>query len=373
MKFNYSFKIQYIFVLVLAAALNCIGVLTVRSATGMDAAVMYRQILGSVAGFVVCLIISFIDYSKLFKISVFIYFGIIAILFAVLMLGVVRGGAGRWVVLPVAGQLQPAEFAKAGLILCFAAYFNRHQHDLNELRTIVIAFIMLGIPAALIFLEPNLSTTIILAVIFFAMFCVSGVSVKIIAILLSVASIGIGVIYYLFSTDRYQGLTFIKDYQKKRILSFLDPSADPDSWLQQQNSIMAIGSGGFFGKGLYNTDINSVKAANYLIEEDTDFIFAVVGEELGFRGALIILILYFLLILVILYIGGRADDVGGCTICVGVAAWLAFQTFTNIAVTTGLFPNTGVTLPFFSRGISSIAAIYIGLGLVLNVCLKEKQ
>ena len=373
MKFNYSFKIQYVFVLILAASLNLLGVIMVRSASDMNSVIVQRQIIGSVAGFILCLFVSFFDYKRLFKYAALFYIVINVMLLSVILYGVVRGGAGRWIELPVVGRIQPSEFAKAGLILCFAAYFDRHSGDLNTFRNILKAFIMAGIPALLIFLEPNLSTTIILFVIFFAMLCVSGLSIRLIAIFCSVGAAFTALMYYLFSTDKYEAIPFIKDYQKKRILSFLDPTSDPDSWRQTQNSIMAIGSGGFFGKGVNNTDINSVKAGNFLIEEETDFIFAVIGEELGFRGCLIILILYFLLIVVILYIGGKSEDTGGCAICVGVATWIAFQTFTNVAVCTGLFPNTGVTLPFFSRGVSSIAAIYVGLGMVLNVCLKEKR
>lgn len=153
----------------------------------------------------------------------------------------------------------------------------------------------------------------------------------------------------------------------------MDPGSDADAFLQQANSIIAIGSGGFFGKGLYNTDIDSVKAGNFLIEEETDFIFAVVGEELGFRGCLLILVLFLLLIFVILAAASKANDVAGCVMCVGVAAWIGFQTFTNIAVATAIFPNTGVTLPFFSKGVSSLLSVYIGLGLVLNVILQTKS
>jgi len=372
MSFKYNFKLSYIVILILAATLNLMGVLVVRSASNMNADIVTWQILGSVAGFILCMIISFFDYHKLMKVAIPAYVLIIAILFAVLGWGATHKGAGRWIVLPVIGQVQPAEFAKAGLIFCFACFFEKHQMDLNEPRTLLMALAMFALPAVLIFLEPNLSTTIIFFVIFVCMFFVAGISMKWLGILSSLACALLSSLYFLFATGRYENIPFIQDYQKKRILNFLDPSSDPDSYRQQANSIIAIGSGGFFGKGLYNTDISSVKAGNFLIEEETDFIFAIIGEELGFRGSLFILLLFVLLIFVILWIAGKANDVAGNVICVGVAAWIGFQTFTNIAVATALFPNTGVTLPFFSRGVSSLAAIYIGLGLVLNVCLQTK-
>ena len=116
-----------------------------------------------------------------------------------------------------------------------------------------------------------------------------------------------------------------------------------------------------------------MKAGNFLIEEDTDFIFAIIGEELGFRGTMLIFAGFLLVILLTLSLAAKAKDTGGKLICVGMAMWLGFQTFTNIAVATGLFPNTGVTLPFFSRGVSSLLSIYIGMGIVLNVGLQRKS
>lgn len=373
MNFKYNFKLSYIVVLILAATLNLLGVLVVRSASGMNADIVSFQIIGSVAGFILCMVISFFDYHKLMKLAIPAYVFILALLFAVLIWGATHNGAGRWIVLPVLGQVQPAEFAKAGLIFCFACFFQQHEQDLNEPKTIVMSLIMFALPAVMIFLEPNLSTTIIFFVIFACMLYVSGISMRWLGILVSIATVFVSSLYFLFVTGRYENIPFIQDYQKKRILSFLNPGSDMDSYRQQANSIIAIGSGGFFGKGLYNTDISSVKAGNFLIAEETDFIFAIIGEELGFRGALFILFLFVLLIFVILWIAGKANDVAGNVMCVGVAAWIGFQTFTNIAVATALFPNTGVTLPFFSKGVSSLVAVYIGLGLVLNVCLQTKS
>lgn len=370
MKLKYNFRLSYIIILILAATLNLLGVLMVRSASNLNSDVVVWQIIGSVAGFMVCLIISFLDYHRLMKLAVPAYLFVMAFLLAVLLFGKSANGAGRWIVLPVVGQIQPAEFAKPGMIFCFACFFEKYKNQLNEPKTVVMAILMFAAPALLIFMEPNLSTTIIFFVIFACMFFASGLSLRLTGIFAGIVAVFIGVFYFLFSTGRYENIPFIKDYQKKRILSFLDPSSDADAFRQQANSILAIGSGGFFGKGLYNTDISSVKAGNFLIEEDTDFIFAIVGEELGFRGSVLILVLFLLLIFVILWVAGKANDIAGSTMCVGIAAWLGFQTFTNIAVSTALFPNTGVTLPFFSRGVSSLAAVYIGLGLVLNVILQ---
>ena len=142
--------------------------------------------------------------------------------------------------------------------------------------------------------------------------------------------------------------------------------------MQQDNSLIAIGSGQLTGKGLNNTTIASVKNGNFLSQEQTDFIFAVIGEELGFRGVMIVLALYLILIFEIIRLASKAKDLTGRLICVGMAALIAFQSFINIMVATKMMPNTGQPLPFISAGISSLLSIYIGIGLVLNVGLQRK-
>ncbi|MCI5791783.1 MAG: FtsW/RodA/SpoVE family cell cycle protein [Lachnospiraceae bacterium] len=370
---KYSLKAHNLMLIVLVAVLNIIGILILRSASNNDAGIITRQMIGSLTGFAICLVISFIDYNKLFKYANYIYIGTLILLLLVLLLGAVHKGAGRWIVLPVIGQIQPAEFSKFGLIIFFAAYFERNKNNLNEPKFLALTAVLIGVPLLLIFAEPNLSTTIIIAVIFTIMLCASGLSVKLIALFSFIAGFLCWFVIFLFTTDHYHLIPFIKEYQKNRILGFLYPKEYSDTFFQQSNSIMAIGSGGFFGKGLNNTDISSVKAGNFLIEEDTDFIFAIIGEELGFRGCLGILLLYFAIILVILWIAGRSKNVAGAAICVGVAVWIGFQTFTNIAVATAIFPNTGVTLPFISRGASSLLSLYMAIGLVLNVGFQSKE
>ena len=370
---KYSLKAHNLMLIVLVAVLNIIGILILRSASNGDAGIITRQMIGSLTGFAICLVISFIDYNKLLKYANYIYIGTLVLLLMVLLLGAVHKGAGRWIVLPVIGQIQPAEFAKFGLIIFFAAYFERNKNNLNEPRFLALTAALIGVPLLLVFAEPNLSTTIIIAVIFTIMLCASGLSLKLIALFSFIAGFLCWFVIFLFTTDHYHLIPFIKEYQKNRILGFLYPKEYSDTFFQQGNSIMAIGSGGFFGKGLNNTDISSVKAGNFLIEEDTDFIFAIIGEELGFRGCLGILLLYFAIILVILWIAGRSKNVAGAAICVGVAVWIGFQTFTNIAVATAIFPNTGVTLPFISRGASSLLSLYMAIGLVLNVGFQSKE
>ena len=144
-----------------------------------------------------------------------------------------------------------------------------------------------------------------------------------------------------------------------------------DNTQQQMNSIMAIGSGQLHGKGIANTTLASVKNGNFLSEEDCDFIFAVIGEELGFVGSVLIIALLLILVAECIYVAVRARDLSGRLLCSGMAAFIAFQSFVNIGVATGLLPNTGLPLPFISAGLSSLLSIFIGMGLVLNVGLQR--
>ena len=169
-----------------------------------------------------------------------------------------------------------------------------------------------------------------------------------------------------------QGMVpFLRGYQVNRILAFIMPEKYAELNLQQDNSMMAIGSGQLYGKGLFNDTAISVKNGNFLSEEHTDFIFSVLGEEMGFVGCMAVLALYLLLIYECLRTASRARDLSGRLICTGVAALVGFQAFTNIAVATGVFPNTGLPLPFLSYGVSSLVSLYIGIGIVLNVGLQR--
>ncbi|HIT42005.1 MAG TPA: FtsW/RodA/SpoVE family cell cycle protein, partial [Candidatus Caccovicinus merdipullorum] len=288
----------------------------------------------------------------------------------VLINGVVRGGATRWVVLPVIGQLQPSEFTKIGLIIFFAWFFDKYQEQINKLPVLGMAAVLFGIPILLILAEPNLSTSLITIMVFAAMIFAAGLSYKWIFGVLAVLTPLAGIFIYLL---QYEMIPFLRGYQAQRILSFINPGQYQDANRQQDNSVMAIGSGQLWGKGLNNTTIASVKNGNFLSEESTDFIFAIIGEELGFVGSMITIGLFLLIIYECLWMARQAKDLSGKIICTGMAALIGFQSFSNIAVATKLFPNTGLPLPFVSYGVSSLLSMFVGIGLVLNVGLQRKN
>ena len=223
----------------------------------------------------------------------------------------------------------------------------------------------------LIIAQPDLSTTLVFVFLFCVLMFVAGLSFKIIGgvLLLAVPSV---VLLFWYIQQPFQVL--LKDYQVDRLMSFLNPSDYLlTTYYQQYNSIMAIGSGMLTGKGLNNNTITSVKGGDFISEPQTDFIFAVVGEELGFIGCCVVIGLLAFIIAECLIIAANARDLCGKLLASGIAAVITFQTFVNIGVATGIIANTGLPLPFVSYGLSSLLSNFIGIGLVLNIGLQRNR
>lgn len=347
-------------------ALSGFGVLLIGSA---DQSYQVRQIAGMILGFFVMTAVSFIDYRLLSGFGWGIYAATLALLFSVTIAGAISGGAARWIEIgPV--RFQPSEVSKILLIVFFSWLFQNFQDNMEQFKYAVFMAAVLLPPVALILEQPDLSTAIIVVWIFLCMLFMGGLDYKIIsrAFLAAVPVCGAG----LFFITR-PGQTLINDYQYRRIMAWLAPQEWAQDSYQQRNSIMAIGSGGLWGKGLNNDNPLSVKNGNFLPEPHTDFIMAVAGEELGFVGCCVILLLLALIVAECIRIGLKARDLTGRLICIGIAALIAGQSFVNLSVVTGLMPNTGLTLPFVSYGLTSLVSLYMGVGLVLNVGLQRKE
>ena len=199
----------------------------------------------------------------------------------------------------------------------------------------------------------------------------AGLSYKFIGTVLAIA-IPVAVIFISIIVQPNQ--PFLEPYQQKRVLAWLEPEKyASDEAYQQNNSLMAIGSGQLKGKGLNNNTTTSVKNGNFILEPQTDFIFAIVGEELGFVGCCIVIGLLLLIVIQCILIGIKSQDMAGRIICCGIATQIGFQGFVNISVATGIFPNTGVPLPFVSYGLTSLVTLYMGIGIVLNIGLQPKK
>ena len=348
-------------------ALTILGILVIGSA---QKSVQNKQIIGLVLGLIVMVIVSLIDYVWVLNLYWMIYAINIVMLVITLIFGTEVNGAKRWINLYFT-NFQPSELTKILMVLFFAKFLMNHEEDLNSFRTIITAVLLFAPTALLIVMQPDLSTTISIVLVFCVMMYIAVLSYKFIGTILAIL-IPTAVIFISIAVQPNQ--PFLKDYQQERILAWLEPEKyASDQAFQQNNSMMAIGSGQLTGKGLNNNTTTSVKNGNYIPEPQTDFIFAIVGEELGFVGCCIVIGLLLLIVIQCILIGIKAQDMAGRIICCGIAAQIAVQSFVNISVATGIFPNTGIPLPFVSYGLTSLVSMFMGIGFVLNVGLQPKK
>lgn len=363
---QYHLKDYHFRLVIYVLALTILGIMVIGSA---KSSVQKTQILGMLLGLTIMTIVSLMDYSFILRFSWLFYFLNIALLVLVKVMGDDANGATRWVT--IAGiRFQPSELSKIIIILFFACFFMKNQENLNTIGILISAIVLIAIPLLLILKQPDLSTTIVTALIFVSLLFIAGLSYKIV---LGVLAVSVPAVIIFLSLILQPNQKILDDYQYRRIMAWLNPKKYADDAYQQQNSIMAIGSGKLWGKGLNNDNIASVKNGNFISEPQTDFIFAVAGEELGFVGAAAIIILLFLIVFECILIARKAKDLSGRLIACGVASLIGFQGFVNICVVTGLMPNTGLPLPFVSYGLTSLITLYIGIGLVLNVGLQPKK
>lgn len=347
--------------------LSIIGVLAVGSTLP---SAQSKQILGIVLGCIAMIVIAFLDYDWLLNFYWGMYGVNLALLIYVKLWGVNYNGAQRWIDLKFT-TLQPSDLTKLFTILFFAKFLMNHEDKIREPKTIIKCVLLIFPSLYLIVTQPNLSNTLCIAALFCALMYLGGLSYKFIGTALAIA---IPAIIIFLSIAVMPNPPFLEPYQQERILAWLEPEkyAD-DTAYQQQNSIMAIGSGQLKGKGLNNNTTTSVKNGNFLLESETDFIFAIIGEELGFVGCCVVIILLLLIIVQCIIIGLKAHNLAGQIICGGVASLIGIQSFINIGVATGVLPNTGLSLPFVSAGLTSLVCFYAGIGFVLNVGLQPKK
>ncbi len=365
---RYHLKDYKFSLVALVITISVIGVFIVGSA---QASSQGKQAVGVVLGIIAMAVISLIDYEWVLNNFYWLMYIVnIVLLAAVLLVGVNTNGATRWLNLGFV-QFQPSDLTKIITILFYAKILMKHEQEIDNIRFIIACVVLMLPSLILIYKQPNLSNTLCLAMLFCVLMYVGGLSYKFIAKVLAIF-VPLGIILFIIVIQPNQPL--IHDYQQNRILAWLEPEKyESDEAYQQLNSIMAIGSGQLTGKG-YNSDATtSVKNGNFISEPQTDFIFAIIGEELGFVGCCVVIILLLLIVIDCILIGMKAKDTGGRIICAGVAALIGIQSFINISVATMLFPNTGISLPFISYGLTSVVCFYMGIGFVLNVGLQPNK
>lgn len=350
-------------------ALTGIGIVAISSATAYseDPTILMKQIAFLGIGIVLMILVMCIDYHMFANWYLIIYAGIILLLIAVLIFGKNVNNAKRWIV--IAGiQIQPSEFAKIGMIVCNAAIITKYNEKINQLWPILVIGAFELIPFLLVFKQPNLSTSLVLLVILVIQLFMSKLDMKYImsgAIISGILFI-VAFVYIVNTPDQ----KLIKEYQRDRIMSLVNGGDTSDDKYQTQRAVQAIGSGGLNGKGLYQ---GSISKLNFLPESHNDFIMAVVGQEFGFIGVLVVIGLFLAFILRGLWIARGAPDALGQLIVIGYFGMIAMQAFVNMGVVTDFLPNTGIPIPFISYGGSSLWANLMGLGLVLNVAMRSEN
>lgn len=345
----------------LTLALSFFGLLMQYSAAGGDFRVFaLPQAIRLVLGLVLMMLIAGMPPGLLFGASYAIYGICVALLFAVELVGFMGLGAQRWVGVG-AFSLQPSELMKIGVILAIARYFQNVKLDhARHYLLLIVPAVLTGVPVVLILLQPNLGTATIVSVIAFSMCFMAGIRWWYFAGAISAAAGAVPVIYH-----------FLHDYQKQRVKTFLDPDSDPlGAGYNIIQSKIAIGSGGFTGKGLLN---GSQGQLDFLPEKQTDFIFTMMTEEMGFLGALLLLSLYAMLLMFAMILSFRARSAYGRLIAAGVAAMLFIHMFINMAMVMGMIPVVGVPLPFLSYGGSFLLSCLMACGLLQHVYLHREQ
>ncbi len=322
-----------------------------------------RHVLNILIGSLLAYGTTLIDYRLLRAYTPIVWGAGVLGLLVVLVAGATVNSAKAWIAFPGGFQLQPAELAKISIIVGMAMVLAERKDlrgdptDSDVAKSLLVA----AIPVGLILLQPDLGTVLIISAAVVAMIGASGAPTRWVVGLLIVAAAG-----GLFAVKA----GVVSEYQVKRLQSFIDPAADPQlSGYQLRQARITIGSGGFFGKGLFDGPQTN---GRFVPEQQTDFIFTVAGEELGFLGCSLILMLYSIIFIRGFMIARNTNDLFGRLVCIGVVAWFAFQTFENIGMTLGLMPMTGVPLPFLSYGGSSMFANLIGVGLLQNVHVRTR-
>jgi len=355
------------------AMLLVIGTLLVYAATrnwyaanGLDPEYyLKRHVVNILIGSLLAWGTTMIDYRLIRAYTPFLWIAGVVGLILVLIPGIGEevNGANAWIGLPGGFQIQPAELAKISIIVGMSMILSERNHDSDSPShtDVMQALLIAAIPVLLILSQPDMGTVFIISVAVVTIIAVSGAPIRwvvgliLVAVIGSFAAVQVGV---------------INDYQVKRLQAFVDPNADSQgSGYQLRQARITVGSGGLIGTGLFNGPQTN---GRFVPEQQTDFIFTVAGEQLGFIGSGFIILLYLIVLMRAFGIARRSSDPYGKLVCTGVIAWFAFQTFENIGMTLGMMPMTGVPLPFLSYGGSSMFANMIGFGLLQNVNARHR-
>ena len=361
-------------VLLMIILLCTAGICVLAKVQGEDIDMVPRQIKGLIGGIFLAIFVSMFDYHFVCKFSALMYIVNFVLLYIVKYVdyfNVERGGVNRWIGIPNETnkkfEFQVSELTKIVLVICLATLLNSLMNRIKQRYILRLAVAMLALPVGLVFIQPDLSTTIVICVSLVVVIFASGITYK---LLLPIVAVSIPVAAGLFWYVQQDFQVLLNENQQSRILSLLHPENHPDLLWQQNNSIAAIASGGLTGK-LFSGD-GSLGAKNIPVVE-SDFIFSGMAEAFGFLGSCCIILIILAISLNCFMVAKKAPDYLGRLLAVGIGTIYIFQAFVNIGVVTMLLPNTGIPLPFVSYGLSSLLCNMIGIGIILNIGISKKK
>jgi rod shape determining protein RodA len=338
------------------------GIMMIRSAvTGAPAQAPLpgRQVLWLGISVVSMLIMAGIDYRLIMAGHWYVYFGVIASLILVYTVGTINNSARRWFDLGVF-QLQPSEFGRIVFVITFAQFLSSRQRDMTSFRNTILSLLYVGVPVGLIFIQPDLGMSILYMVMWFVMIWMAGLPLLHFLLLGSGGLVGAVMV-----------IPRLQEYQQGRLLAFLRPEDFPEEAFNVDQAVIAIGSGGWFGKGYFR---GTQSQLGFLRVQHTDFIFSVIGEEMGFFfGAVVVLGLMMFILWRILGAAALTPDPVGKLACAGIAGVLFFQTLVSVGMNLRILPVTGLTLPFVSYGGSSLITWYLTIGVVQSIRMRHRK
>ena len=340
------------------------GILMIRSAvTGAPAFEDYptQQAVFAVIGLIVLFAVAAIDYRYLTSAHWYIYVGVVASLVLVIVAGQLGNEARRWIQITPSFRIQPSEFGRILIAVTFAQFLATRQHMITHFSNTLLSLVYIGIPVGLIFLQPDLGMSILFIFVWFIMIWAAGLPVSHFAILGVTGIVAIALIY-----------PSLAEYQQDRITTFLNPAeAGEDDIFNIEQAEISVGSGGLWGKGYMQ---GTQSQLGFLRVQHTDFIFSMITEEMGLVfGSLVVIGLLGFILLRILRAAAISTDFAGKLICLGIAAILFFQTVVSVGMNVRILPVTGLTLPFVSYGGSSLITLFLAIGIVESVLMRQRK
>ncbi|MBP5183592.1 MAG: FtsW/RodA/SpoVE family cell cycle protein [Lachnospiraceae bacterium] len=377
---SYNFKSFSLSIVAIVLALGSVGIFLIQRLQDADERQFEKQVLGYAIGLFAMAFVAMIDYHFICKFAIPLYILNLGLLLFTRFTDSTSGlpiygkrhyKAKRWITFRKGTkeviEFMPSELTKLIIIICLAVLLTKLQKNIKKFWVILLAGAMTAIPVLLVFMQPDLSTSIVIFLFFCIVLFVSGVSLKQI---LPIILVAVPVVFFLIWYVQQDWQTLLDYYQQKRILSLLNPTEYTDEMFQQNNAMLAIQAGGFFGKLLLG-DLGP-RLTDKVPVVESDFIFSAIGEEFGVFGMFLTIAGFLFFALVGIRIARKAKDMLGCLLAIGITSLITIQAFVNMGVVISLLPNTGIPLPFVSSGLTALISNLMTLGILLNVSMQPQ-